>query len=187
MATQAAARAAAGASLLVALAGAVAPARAADMASGGFRCNDATIPVHAAISRWEPKKGELRVMLFQTPPPPEAVKFWTESGVGGYPTEWGYAAVFTFTFNDAGAHATRVTLRDFHLYVDCPTLQANLTGSGFTPRAAERMRQGFPVFEATLGPGGRVRMTARGADKLELPTPTAVSWDVSLDAPVSVK
>jgi hypothetical protein len=32
-----------------------------------------------------------------------------------------------------------------------------------------------------------VRLTARGADKLELPTPTAVTWDVSVDAPVVAK
>ncbi len=71
--------------------------------------------------------------------------------------------------------------------MDCPTLQVNLSGSGFTPRAAEKLRQGFPVFEATLGADGRVRMTARGADKVELPAPTSVIWDVSVDAPVYVK
>jgi predicted RNase H-like nuclease len=71
--------------------------------------------------------------------------------------------------------------------VDCPTLQANLTGSGFTERAAQKLRQGFPAFEATLAPGGHVRMTVRGADKLELPAQTSVTWDVRVDAPVHAK
>ena len=115
------------------------------------------------------------------------MKFWTESAVGAYPTEWGYAAAFTFTFKDAGAQATQASLRDFHLYVDCPTLQANLGGSGFTPRAADKLRRGFPEFDAKLSAGGRVRMTARGADKLELPTPTSVTWDVRVDAAIYVK
>lgn len=181
-------RRAAAAAVLVALASVTSAAHAADTASGAFRCNATSIAVRAAVSRWESAKRELRVMLFKAPPPPEAVKFWTEGGGrGGYPSEWEYAAAFTFTFKDAGARVTGAELRDFHLYVDCPTLQANLTGSSFTPRAAEKLRQGFPAFEATLAPDGRVRMTARGADKLELPTPTAVSWEVSVDAPVYVK
>jgi hypothetical protein len=171
----------------VLLAAAAAPARAADTASGAFRCNATTIAIRAAVSRWVPAERELRVMLFKAPPPAEAVKFWTEDGRGAYPTEWEYAAKFTFTFKDAGAQATQATLKDFHLYVDCPSLQANLTGGSFSARAAEKLRQGFPAFDATLSTGGRVRLTARGADKLELPTPTAVTWDVSVDAPVVAK
>jgi hypothetical protein len=173
----------------VMLAAAVAPpARAAGTASGAFQCNATRIPVRAAVSAWDPGKRELRVMLFKAPPPAEAVKFWTETeGRGGYPTEWEYHAKFTLTLKDVGAGATQASLDSFHLYVDCPTLQANLTGSGFTPRAAEKLRQGFPAFEATLGPGGRVRMSARGADKLELPTPTSVTWDVRVDAPIYAK
>jgi hypothetical protein len=170
------------------LAAAAAPVRAADTAGGALQCNTTRIPVRAAVSRWEPGKRELRVMLFKAPPVGEAVKFWTEGGgQGGYPREWEYAAAFTLTLKDAAARAAQASLQSFHLYVDCPTVQANLTGSGFTARAAQKLREGFPAFEATLGPGGHVRMTARGADKLELPTPTSVTWDVSVDAPVYVK
>lgn len=176
-------------SAIVVVLGAAPPiARSVDSASGEFRCNAASIAVRAGVARWEPAKRELRVMLFGTPPAPDAVRFWTEGGgQGGYPSEWGYVAAFTFTLPAAGGRADQASLRDFHLYVDCPTLHANLTGSSFTPSAADKLRRGFPVFEATLAAGGRVRMTARGADRLTLPTPTAVSWDLTVDAPVYVK
>jgi hypothetical protein len=113
------------------------------------------------------------------------VKFWTENkGIGIYPSDWGYAAAFTLTFNDAAKTVTPATLRNFHLFVDCPSLQANFNGGGLSARAAEALRQKFPVLEATLAPKGRVRMTAKGADRLELPRPTAVSWDVQVDIPI---
>jgi hypothetical protein len=35
-----------------------------------------------------------------------------------------------------------------------------------------------------MGRGGRIRMTARGADKLKLPEPASVTWAVNGDAPV---
>ena len=66
--------------------------------------------------------------------------------------------------------------------MECPKVQVNLSGSSFTARAAEKLRQGFPDFEATLGAGGSVRMTVRGTDKLSIPVETSVTWDVQVDA-----
>jgi len=160
---------------------------AADTVRGSFRCNATDIPIRATVSVWDTAKRELRVMLFKATPPAEAVKFWIDGGHGGYPTEWGYAAKFTFTFKDESPKASHASVRDYTLYVDCPTLQANLSGGGITPRGRDKLRQGFPTFEAVLSPGGAMRMAARGADKLELPTPTSVSWDVSVEATIAVK
>ncbi len=181
-------RAAVAAAASVLLAAAVAPARGADTASGGFQCNAEKIPIRGAVARWEPAKRELRVMFFKAPPSPETVAFWLkQAGSGGtaHDPSMGYFAVVTLKLvKDAPPRVDQAAIESCHFYVHCPTLQANLNRSIFTRRD---MKKDFPTFEAALQREGRLRLNARGDEKMGMQSPTHITWDVRVDAPVVVK
>ncbi len=151
--------------VMIALAVALAAARAAaqESAGGDIRCNDQSIAVRGAIARWD-GKDQLSIQLFARPITAATHQAWAERpiGRGGVMlTEHDSFAAMTFTLKPGATELTHEAIKDYHFYINCPTLQMNFVRSTFTKRAFETMKATLPTFAGRLVSGGRLQLAGR--------------------------
>jgi hypothetical protein len=164
------------------------PAAAQDTVGGDIRCNNQPMAVRGAIARWD-GKDQVNVQLFDKPPTAETHRLWAARPIGRggeMPAEHDSFASVTFTLKPGATELSHETLKDYHFYINCPTLQMNFNRGTFTKRGVETMKATLPTFGGRLGSGGRLQLASRGTESMGIDAITKATWDFRLDAPVAV-